>query len=52
MGRGIGYVDLNLLASVALDETALLWSLDRRLPPTWVWPMTHRGGVLLAQRRV
>lgn len=31
MGRGIGYVDMNLLASVALDDTARLWAVDRRL---------------------
>ena len=31
MGRGIGYVDMNLLASVALDETVRLWAVDRRL---------------------
>ena len=30
MGRGIGYVDMNLLASVALDETVRLWAVDRR----------------------
>lgn len=31
MGRGIGYVDMNLLASVALDETSRLWAVDLRL---------------------
>ncbi len=31
MGRGIGYVDMNLLASVALDESVRLWAIDRRL---------------------
>ena len=31
MRRGIGYVDMNLLASVALDETVRLWAVDRRL---------------------
>lgn len=31
MGRGIGYVDAHLLASVTLAESALLWSSDRRL---------------------
>lgn len=32
MGRGIGYVDVHLLASVALDGAAtLLWTRDRRL---------------------
>lgn len=31
MGRGIGYVDVHLLASVRLQEGALLWTRDRRL---------------------
>ena len=31
MGRGIDYVDVHLLASVAITEDALLWSRDRRL---------------------
>jgi predicted nucleic acid-binding protein len=31
MGRGIGYVDAHLLASVALLGDARLWTLDRRL---------------------
>ena len=31
MGRGIGYVDVNLLASTALHESARLWTIDRRL---------------------
>jgi predicted nucleic acid-binding protein len=30
-GRGIGYVDVHLLASAALAGDARLWSLDRRL---------------------
>jgi len=30
-GRGIGYVDAHLLASVALTGTARLWSRDKRL---------------------
>jgi len=30
-GRGIGYVDANLLASVALTHGARLWTRDRRL---------------------
>ncbi len=29
MGRGLGYVDLHLLASAALDR-ATLWTLDKR----------------------
>ena len=31
MGRGIGYVDVHLLASVALDAAATFWTRDRRL---------------------
>ncbi len=31
MGRGIGYVDAHLLASVALAGSAKLWTRDRRL---------------------
>jgi len=31
MGRGIGYVDVHLLASVVLDGAARLWTLDKRL---------------------
>jgi predicted nucleic acid-binding protein len=31
MGRGIGYLDVHLLASVALDGTAMLWTRDKRL---------------------
>lgn len=31
MGRGIDYVDVHLLASVAMADSALLWSRDRRL---------------------
>jgi predicted nucleic acid-binding protein len=31
MGRGIGYIDVHLLASVALAGTAKLWTRDRRL---------------------
>jgi predicted nucleic acid-binding protein len=31
MGRGIGYVDVHLLASVALAGTARLWTRGRRL---------------------
>ena len=30
MGRGLGYVDIHLLASAVLDD-ARLWSLDKRL---------------------
>lgn len=31
MGRGIGFVDLHLLASTLLTQNALLWTRDRRL---------------------
>ena len=31
MGRGLGYVDMHLLASVALHGTARLWTRDTRL---------------------
>ena len=31
MGRGIGYIDVHLLASVMLTEGAQLWTRDKRL---------------------
>jgi predicted nucleic acid-binding protein len=31
MGRGIGYVDAHLIASVLRDGSATLWTRDRRL---------------------
>ena len=31
MGRGVGYIDVHLLASVALAASARLWTLDKRL---------------------
>ncbi len=31
MGRGIGYIDVHLLASVALAAGARLWTRDKRL---------------------
>jgi predicted nucleic acid-binding protein len=31
MGRGIGYIDVHLLASVALAGAAQLWTRDQRL---------------------
>ena len=31
MGRGIGYIDAHLLASVTLTENARLWTRDKRL---------------------
>ena len=30
-GRGIGYVDVHLLASAALSENTMLWTRDKRL---------------------
>lgn len=38
MGKGIGYVDVHLLASVALAGGTRLWTRDRRL--------THIAGVM------
>jgi predicted nucleic acid-binding protein len=34
MGRGIGYVDAHLLASVALGDSVRLWTRDKRLGAT------------------
>lgn len=31
LGRGIGYLDVHLLASVALEGAAALWTRDKRL---------------------
>ncbi len=31
MGKGIGYIDVHLLAATALAENALLWTNDKRL---------------------
>ncbi len=31
MGRGIGYVDAHLLASVVLEDSSRLWTRDNRL---------------------
>lgn len=31
MGRGVGYLDIHLLASVTLERDAKLWTRDRRL---------------------
>ncbi|WP_425356686.1 hypothetical protein [methane-oxidizing endosymbiont of Gigantopelta aegis] len=30
-GKGIGFIDLHLLASTALTESAFLWTRDKRL---------------------
>lgn len=31
MGKGIGYIDVHLLAAVLLTESATLWTRDKRL---------------------
>ncbi len=31
MGKGVGYIDVHLLASVALDGSAVIWTRDKRL---------------------
>jgi hypothetical protein len=31
MGRGLGYIDVHLLAAAALDPPVRLWRRDRRL---------------------
>ncbi len=31
MGKGIGYIDAHLLAAVALDGSAKIWTRDKRL---------------------
>mgnify|MGYP001557108603 FL=1 len=31
MGKGVGYLDLHLLASVYLSEDAFIWTHDRKL---------------------
>ena len=31
MGKGIGYIDAHLLAAVALDGTARIWTRDKRM---------------------
>lgn len=38
MGRGIGYIDVHLLASIALSGDARLWTRDRRLAATELEP--------------
>jgi predicted nucleic acid-binding protein len=45
-GRGCGYVDLNLLASVLLSPAARLWTLDRRLAAIAAdWGRAHAAEV-------
>jgi predicted nucleic acid-binding protein len=45
-GRGCGYVDLNLLASVLLSPAARLWTLDRRLAAIAAdWDRAHAAEV-------
>ncbi len=34
-GSGLGWVDMNLLASVRLRPADRLWTLDSRLAETW-----------------
>ena len=34
MGRGIGYIDVHLLASTALADATVLWTRDQRLAET------------------
>ena len=36
-GRGIGYVDVHLLASIRLSPGTLLWTRDRRLREVAAW---------------
>ncbi|MBK7814699.1 MAG: type II toxin-antitoxin system VapC family toxin [Rhodocyclaceae bacterium] len=31
MGRGLGYIDMHLLAAVAIDGASRLWTRDKRL---------------------
>lgn len=31
MGKGVGYIDIHLLASVILDANSQLWTLDKHL---------------------
>lgn len=46
MGRGIGYIDVHLLAATALTGDAALWTTDKRLAKTaadlhLAWPIAH-----------
>jgi hypothetical protein len=31
MGRGVGYIEIHLLASLALNKQTFLWTRDKRL---------------------
>jgi predicted nucleic acid-binding protein len=47
MGKGIGYIDVQLLASVALDTGTKLWTHDKRLDVLaiqlgYAWSTGHR----------
>ena len=49
-GRGIGYIDVHLLAAAALSPPARLWTRDRRLEAlarglNLSWPCDRRGQV-------
>ncbi|MEZ5535424.1 MAG: type II toxin-antitoxin system VapC family toxin [Thiolinea sp.] len=46
MGRGIGYVDIHLLASVMLTGSTKLWSRDKRLDK-----VASELGLSLAEQR-
>jgi len=51
MGRGIGFIDVHLLASVALDGAARLWTADERLGASRVrWATAGIGRGLLFRR--
>ena len=45
MGRGIGYIDVHLLASVMLSTGAWLWTTDKRLKAVATdLHLAHEGG--------
>lgn len=48
MGKGIGYIDVQLLASVALDPRTKLWTQDKRLDALaiqlgYAWNKDHQS---------
>ena len=45
MGRGIGYIDAHLLASVSLTSSARLWTRDKRLARVAVDLDLAQGGL-------